>query len=68
MATGDRATLLKLVPDVAEDFDHTFRNQLKADISETKAITISSSPELARALARQLQPRGPPAGTTTHSP
>eukprot|EP00959_Pyramimonas_sp_CCMP1952_P104181 2177723-Pyramimonas_sp.AAC.1 len=67
MATGTKAELLRLVPDAAEDFYHTFRGQLRADISETKAITIASSLSLAKALAHQLQLRGLPAGTITHS-
>ena len=67
MAVGDKETLLRVVPEAAADFHDMFQHELRAQISESKAITVASSPSLAAALAVQLRRRGLPAGTVTNA-
>eukprot|EP00959_Pyramimonas_sp_CCMP1952_P282271 5899758-Pyramimonas_sp.AAC.1 len=55
LGTGDKAGLLRAVSAAAADFHHMFQHELKADISESKAVTVASSAALAKSLAHQLR-------------
>eukprot|EP00959_Pyramimonas_sp_CCMP1952_P107396 2245368-Pyramimonas_sp.AAC.1 len=62
---GSKSSLPRDVPEAAADVHRMSKLELKADISDSKAIIIASSQSLARSLAHQLDVRGLPKCTVT---